>query len=555
MKLLKYLCIGISALSILSCSDWTSEEREVFENQEGMHRLIPLIEAQTEEDLTPTMREYFAQIREYRKTPHVKGFGWFGNWTGKGNNAQNYLKMLPDSVDFVSLWGTRGYLSDEQKADLKFFQEVKGGKALLCWIIQDLGDQLTPKGLNATQYWVEEKGQGNFIEGVKAYANAICDSIEKYNLDGFDIDYEPGYGHSGTLANYQTISILSCSDWTSEEREVFENQEGMHRLIPLIEAQTEEDLTPTMREYFAQIREYRKTPHVKGFGWFGNWTGKGNNAQNYLKMLPDSVDFVSLWGTRGYLSDEQKADLKFFQEVKGGKALLCWIIQDLGDQLTPKGLNATQYWVEEKGQGNFIEGVKAYANAICDSIEKYNLDGFDIDYEPGYGHSGTLANYQTISPSGNNKMQVFIETLSARLRPAGRMLVMDGQPDLLSTETSKLVDHYIYQAYWESSTSSVIYKINKPNLDDWERKTIITVEFEQGWKTGGITYYTSVRPELNSMEGNQILDYATLDLPSGKRIGGIGTYHMEYDYPNDPPYKWLRKALYFGNQVYPGKFD
>lgn len=116
--------------------------------------------------------------------------------------------------------------------------------------------------------------------------------------------------------------------------------------------------------------------------------------------------------------------------MKGGKALLCWIIQDLGDQLTPKGLNATQYWVEEKGQGNFIEGVKAYANAICDSIEKYNLDGFDIDYEPGYGHSGTLANYQTISPSGNNKMQVFIETLSARLRPAGRMLVMDGQPDL-----------------------------------------------------------------------------------------------------------------------------
>ena len=93
MKLLKYLCIGISALSILSCSDWTSEEREVFENQEGMHRLIPLIEAQTEEDLTPTMREYFAQIREYRKTPHVKGFGWFGNWTG----TESRFEILPRS--------------------------------------------------------------------------------------------------------------------------------------------------------------------------------------------------------------------------------------------------------------------------------------------------------------------------------------------------------------------------------------------------------------------------------------------------------------------------
>ena len=25
---------------------------------------------------------------------------------------------------------------------------------------------------------------------------------------------------------------------------------------------------------------------------------------------------------------------------------------------------------------------------ICDTIEKYNIDGFDIDYEPGYGTFG-----------------------------------------------------------------------------------------------------------------------------------------------------------------------
>lgn len=351
------------------------------------------------------------------------------------------------------------------------------------------------------------------------------------------------------------ISIASCSDWLTSERDIFENQENFNRLIPLIEAQTEEDLTPTQREHYASIREYRNTPRVKGFGWFGNWTGKGSNAQNYLKMLPDSVDFVSLWGTRGNLSDEQKADLNFFQKVKGGKVLLCWIIQSLGDQLTPVGRESVEYWVTEQGKGDFLEGVKAYANAICDTIEKYNLDGFDIDYEPGYGHSGSLANSRSISPTGNNNMQVFIETLSNRLRPAGRMLVMDGQPDLLSTETSALVDHYIYQAYWESRTSTVLNKINKPHLENWERKTIITVEFEQGWRTGGITYYQSIRPEIGTMQGSQILDYATLDLPSGKRIGGIGTYHMEYDYPNDPPYKWLRQALYYGNQLFPGDYN
>lgn len=44
-------------------------------------------------------------------------------------------------------------------------------------------------------------------------------------------------------------------------------------------------------------------------------------------------------------------------------------------------------------------------------------------------------------------------------------------------------------------------------------------------------------------------------LPDGRRIGGIGTYHMEYDYANTPPYKWLREALHLGNVVYPGKLD
>lgn len=355
------------------------------------------------------------------------------------------------------------------------------------------------------------------------------------------------------------ISATSCQDWTQEDRLIFDNEQNLKRLIPLIDAKSEEDLTPDLREHYRQIREYRKTPHVKGFGWFGNWTGKGSNPQNYLKFLPDSVDFVSAWGTRGNLSQEQKDDLKFFQEVKGGKVLLCFIVQNLGDQMTPPGKDATTFWVTEKGGGNQMEGIKAYANAICDTIEKYNFDGFDIDYEPNYGHSGTLAGSQLIGPGRdqNNHMQVFIETMSARLRPAGRMLVMDGQPEKLSAETSKLIDHYIYQAYWETSTNAVISKIQQTHLDNWERKTIITVEFERTWKTGGVTSYRSTkRPELNALPGGkQICDYATLDLPSGKRIGGVGTYHMEYDYPNDPPYKWLRMALYYGNQKYPGNFQ
>ena len=53
--------------------------------------------------------------------------------------------------------------------------------------------------------------------------------------------------------------------------------------------------------------------------------------------------------------------------------------------------------------------------------------------------------------------------------------------------------------------------------------------------------------------GRQITDYAVLDL-NGKRVAGVGTYHMEYDKSDEIPYRWLRQALDFGNKTKPGKF-
>lgn len=373
------------------------------------------------------------------------------------------------------------------------------------------------------------------------------------------------------------LFLASCSsEWTEPERNIQENQKDLKRLIPFLEMKTEADLTPTLRKHYEQIREYRKTPHVKGFGWFGNWTAKGSNPMSYLKALPDSVDFVSLWGTRGALTEDQKADLEFFQKIKGGKALLCWIVQDVGDQLTPAGMKQEDYWLKEKGQGDPMKAVVAYADAIADTIQKYNFDGFDIDFEPTYGHSSRNNNMPisqgavaSIAPDkGNKYMYTFIKHLRDRFAKmeGEKLLVFDGQPECLSTEASKMIDYYIYQAYWESYSNSVINKVTIPHLHRYEDKTIITVEFEQTWRTGGIhpqsgsskgtgrmRYNSSKYPELSGKPGAQIFDYATLDFPSGKRIAGIGSYHMEYDVL-DMPYKWLRAALDRANKEIPGKF-
>ena len=353
------------------------------------------------------------------------------------------------------------------------------------------------------------------------------------------------------------LAVASCSKWTEPERKTFPGQGNIERIIPeppakpLIEIKTEAELNNTQREYFKQIREYRTTPHVLGFGWYGNWTGQGTDPMRHLKTLPDSVDFVSLWGTHGNLTEAQKTDLKLFREVKGGKVLLCWIVQNLGDQLTPQGKNATDYWVTEKGGGDFLEGVKAYANAICDTIEKYDLDGFDLDYEPGYGHSGNMATTTAwISETGNVNMYTFIKTLYDRLNPKGRIVVMDGEPYYMNRATSKMVSYYIYQAYDESTTSAALNKVRQgSNLDNWEGKTFLTLEFQKYSKTGGFPRYTSSNPEIQKLDaGRQIMDYATMLMPNGKRIAGIGTYHMELD-TEGGSYRFLRQALNAGNRV------
>lgn len=369
-------------------------------------------------------------------------------------------------------------------------------------------------------------------------------------------------------AGVAALALFSCSQWTETEREILPNQEGLTRRIPFLKAKNEADLPPSLRKHYEAIREYRKTDHVLGFGWFGNWTAKGDDQNAYLKGLPDSVDFVSLWGTRGSLTQEQKEDLEYFQKIKGGKALLCWIVQDVGDQLTPQGKSATDYWLKEKGGGDPIKACEAYADAIADTIQKYNLDGFDIDYEPGYGHGSRNSLMRISQPrvwiadpassegySVNGYMYAFIKKLRARLDAMGKgkLLVMDGEPYLLTPETSKMIDYYIYQAYWERSTTAVRNKIKNDDLDNYIRKTIVTVEFEQKWRTGGVEGYSSEDyPELNGKPGAQIYDYATLDI-DGIRIAGIGTYHMEYD-KQDMPYKWLRSALDRANKEVPGKF-
>ena len=191
-EIFKYSSFCIVRQHAWGCSDWTKPEAEDFFEMPG--------------------NDYYENLRAYKRSEHSVAFGWFGGWTGVGASMVGSLMGLPDSVDFVSIWGNWKNLDEARMLDKKKVKEQKGTRALMCFIVANVGDQLTPEEHkeNYKEYWGWKDGDQEAIDGaIKKYANAICDSIDKYGYDGFDIDYEPNYGSPGTWQVIPRICSLS----------------------------------------------------------------------------------------------------------------------------------------------------------------------------------------------------------------------------------------------------------------------------------------------------------------------------------------------------------
>lgn len=325
-------------------------------------------------------------------------------------------------------------------------------------------------------------------------------------------------------------SLASCSDWTDTE------------------IKNPADLTHTNKSeaYYKQLRDYKKSEHEVAFGWFGNWVGAGLSQENSLAGLPDSVDFVSIWGNWHSLSAERKADLKYVQEVKGTRALLCFIVANVGDQLTPAGQDRIAFW----GEGE--EGIRKYASAICDTIEKYNYDGFDWDYEPHYGSSGDIAGKEDAE-------KIFVDEMSKRIGPksgTGRMFVIDGEPQSVAKETGANFDYFIVQAYSSYGYTDLDNRLKTTithydgilSAEEVAKKYIVTENFENYAKAGGVSFQTRDGRTVPSLQG--MAEWKPIVDGKPVRKGGCGTYHMEYEYNVsgfDTTYPYLRKAIQIQN--------
>lgn len=311
------------------------------------------------------------------------------------------------------------------------------------------------------------------------------------------------------------VPFTSCSDWTDVE--------------------TENIQAPIERgeEYWKNLRAYKSVMHERqvAFGWFGGWTGSGSSMISRLSTLPDSVDIVGLWGNmwhRDKMTPEKYEDLKYVREVKGTRILVTTLLGWTGKEFPniPE-----EDWPQDRQ-----EGLKAYAKALAEEIIDLGFDGLDIDYEPTIGGTEDVRD----CPRGED-MVVFVKALGEYLGPksdSDKLLVIDGQNNLLPAEVADYFDYAIGQNYGRSSNSNLqsdydgIRSIFKPE------QYIVTENFEKYWRDGGVNFSHSTEGTIKSLRG------MALWRPSQGRKGGCGTYHMEYEYMHtDRDYKYLREAI------------
>lgn len=280
--------------------------------------------------------------------------------------------------------------------------------------------------------------------------------------------------------------------------------------------------------YYENLRDYKATEHTISFGWFAQYgAGSMNSMATRFMGLPDSLDICSLWG--GIPSDDALEEMRYVQKTKGTKMLSVAIVR----------IQAESICVEAKdlfNAGEIEKAVQVYGDYFLNQVYEYDLDGFDMDYEPeGDGLSG-------------NNFQLFVEYLAKYLGPNPditdaervanikakfgndvdtryRMLCVDsnGQVDG-NANVQKYCDYYFRQTYGGSASSI------------------------SGWPDKKVVHCCNMGDYWSSKEANGLYSYAEWANRTG---GGFGAFYIHRDYNvhtySPYPYKRFRECIQMCN--------
>lgn len=287
-------------------------------------------------------------------------------------------------------------------------------------------------------------------------------------------------------------------------------------------------------EYFENLRAYKKSDHPIFFGWVGGTGVPGDpEVAGVFDQILDSMDIVALWGgipPIGSYNHEKMQDLRKTKGIRFVTTIFGSGVQNLmikNDSVLYKD--------------DVMAAIDQVAKAIADTIEKYQIDGFDLDYEPGFGDNSIFGSSGGTATNDKYTQRLF-KALSQYLGPMSgteKLLIIDGQCDV---GIEPYINYFMQQAYGASSTGNLQNRLQTYGGGVIPPHKFVPCEnFESYWSTGGVNFSDPVRGTIPSLLGFAYWN------PAGGRKGGIGAYHLEYEYAQTPDYKIARQAIQIMN--------
>ena len=301
-------------------------------------------------------------------------------------------------------------------------------------------------------------------------------------------------------------------------------------------------------EYYEALRSYKKSDHAICFGWWGQsgTPDAGPNMSGRYEGLPDSMDIVSLWGGFPPMGSEAWNEMQVVRKKKGTKFVWCMFgsgVARLMKKNTPELLpQEKSKWVK----ADIFKAIDFVAQAMNDTIEKYQLDGFDLDYEPSeaderdevFGNDGL----GTVN-GGKESIQYLFKALSKYLGPKSntdKVLLIDGYYELGILD---YIDFYVQQAYSSTSFQALESRLTSFGKNEVPPEKFVVTENMQQFGPKGTTF------NVNGVNIGSILGMATWNSTKGRK-GGFGGYIIEQDALSNPSmglYYYLRMGIQIQN--------
>ncbi|MDR0511456.1 MAG: glycoside hydrolase family 18 [Rikenellaceae bacterium] len=362
------------------------------------------------------------------------------------------------------------------------------------------------------------------------------------------------------------VALAGCQKWTETES-AFEPKE-----VPIGGGFDD--------EYYANLRLFKATMKYRkiSWAWYGGWSAVGSYNYGTMAGLPDSLDVVSLWGGWDYsgntpnVIEAKKKDMEYVQKVKGMRIVATDLIGNfdtarinsfgwVGD-LDPKGASVSV------GQHSMYSAlctpeqesaIRKYARWVGERVLALGYDGYDIDYEIGWGSRGTLVEYQ-------DRMRIYVDEISKMMGPKSgtdKLFVIDGAICNLPTpEMARCFDWLVIQSYRCGSytdlntggnrCSQAVNRIKTcgMSVDSIVRMLVMTEDYEGGrGGQGGVPHASEFHGSVNSLLG-MALWQPVYNGVRYERSGGCGAYHVEYEYAAKRTdgkfpgwYPWMREAI------------